>query len=136
MSTSSSRKIPTVALTGGIASGKSIVANEFAKLGVPVIDTDELARTVPMLRPGDVAAVWLIHFLANGPRPATEVVAAAAREGIPDRTLDRVKASQDIKSHLVVVKTGERVWFWYDPAAPWPKDAPFKRPYLLEPLEL
>jgi dephospho-CoA kinase len=35
-----------VGLTGGIASGKSTVAAMFAALGVPVIDTDVLAREV------------------------------------------------------------------------------------------
>jgi dephospho-CoA kinase len=33
-------------LTGGIASGKSTVAAEFARLGVPVIDLDDVAREV------------------------------------------------------------------------------------------
>jgi dephospho-CoA kinase len=35
-----------IALTGGIASGKSAVADLFAKLGVPVLDTDRIARDV------------------------------------------------------------------------------------------
>jgi dephospho-CoA kinase len=35
-----------IALTGGIASGKSTVAALFAALGVPVIDLDEVARAV------------------------------------------------------------------------------------------
>ncbi|HQW08781.1 MAG TPA: dephospho-CoA kinase [Steroidobacteraceae bacterium] len=35
-----------VGLTGGIASGKSTVANLFAALGVPVIDSDVIARDV------------------------------------------------------------------------------------------
>ena len=35
-----------VALTGGIASGKTTVANLFAELGVPLIDTDVIARQV------------------------------------------------------------------------------------------
>jgi dephospho-CoA kinase len=35
-----------VALTGGIASGKTTVANLFADLGVPIIDTDLIAREV------------------------------------------------------------------------------------------
>jgi dephospho-CoA kinase len=34
----------TIGLTGGIASGKSEVAKRFAELGVPIIDTDEIAR--------------------------------------------------------------------------------------------
>ena len=32
-----------IALTGGIASGKSAVAELFAQLGVPVLDTDQIA---------------------------------------------------------------------------------------------
>ena len=35
-----------IGLTGGIASGKSSVAQRFAELGVPVIDADESARIV------------------------------------------------------------------------------------------
>src|SRR6201996_7285293 len=35
-----------VGLTGGIASGKSTATKFFAALGVPIIDTDQLARDV------------------------------------------------------------------------------------------
>jgi len=35
-----------IGLTGGIASGKSTVANLFAALGVPIVDTDLLSREV------------------------------------------------------------------------------------------
>jgi dephospho-CoA kinase len=35
-----------IALTGGIASGKTAVADLFGKLGVPVLDTDQIARDV------------------------------------------------------------------------------------------
>ena len=35
-----------IALTGGIASGKSVVADMFAELGIPIIDTDVIAREV------------------------------------------------------------------------------------------
>lgn len=45
MSASSDRPF-IVGLTGGIASGKSTVADVFAELGVPVIDTDVIAREV------------------------------------------------------------------------------------------
>ncbi len=42
-----------VGLTGGIASGKSLVADYFQQLGVPIIDTDEIARQV--VAPGQPA---------------------------------------------------------------------------------
>lgn len=42
-----------VALTGGIASGKTLVSNEFARLGVPVIDTDVIAHEI--VEPGQPA---------------------------------------------------------------------------------
>ena len=35
-----------IALTGGIATGKTAVAELFAQLGVPVLDTDQIARDV------------------------------------------------------------------------------------------
>ena len=45
--TERSRRPPLrVGLTGGIASGKSTVAALFAVLGVPIIDTDQVARDV------------------------------------------------------------------------------------------
>jgi dephospho-CoA kinase len=43
----------TVALTGGIASGKTMISDEFAKLGVPVIDTDIIAHK--LVEPGQPA---------------------------------------------------------------------------------
>jgi dephospho-CoA kinase len=50
-----------VGLTGGIASGKTTVANLFAALGVPIVDTDVLAREV--LEPGTpLLAEVLAHF--------------------------------------------------------------------------
>ena len=47
-----------IALTGGIASGKSAVAEEFAKLGVPVLDTDQIARDI--VAPGTPALGQLV----------------------------------------------------------------------------
>jgi len=40
------KQIFKVGLTGGIASGKTTAANNFAEMGVPVIDTDVIARQV------------------------------------------------------------------------------------------
>jgi dephospho-CoA kinase len=48
-----------VALTGGIASGKSTVADLFAALGVPVIDTDVIAREV--VEPGQPALAQVVE---------------------------------------------------------------------------
>jgi dephospho-CoA kinase len=47
-----------IALTGGIASGKSAVAELFAKLDVPVLDTDQIARDV--VAPGTPALGQLV----------------------------------------------------------------------------
>jgi dephospho-CoA kinase len=46
------RRVFRVGLTGGIASGKTIVARLFEALGIPVIDTDVLAREV--VAPGEL----------------------------------------------------------------------------------
>ena len=51
--TRTSHKPLRIGLTGGIASGKSTVADMFADLGVPVIDTDVIAREV--VAPGQPA---------------------------------------------------------------------------------
>ena len=48
-----------VGLTGGIASGKTTVANLFAALGIPVIDTDVIARQV--VEPGESALAAVVH---------------------------------------------------------------------------
>ena len=37
---------PVVGLTGGIACGKTTVAQMFSELGIPIVDADELARVV------------------------------------------------------------------------------------------
>ena len=52
-----------IGLTGGIASGKSTVATLFAELGVPVIDTDVIARDV--VKPGQPALQRIVE--AFGP---------------------------------------------------------------------
>lgn len=63
-----------IGLTGGIASGKSVVTDLFAELGVPVIDTDKIARDV--VAPG---------------QPALEAVKKRFGDGVmsEDGTLDR-----------------------------------------------
>ncbi len=48
-----------IGLTGGIASGKSTVAGLFAALGVPVIDTDQVARDI--VQPGSPALAAIVE---------------------------------------------------------------------------
>ncbi|MBC5791335.1 dephospho-CoA kinase [Providencia sp. JUb39] len=53
-----------VALTGGIGSGKTTVANEFAKQGVPLVDADIIARQ--MVEPNTPALISIQqHFGQN-----------------------------------------------------------------------
>ncbi len=70
---------PRIGLTGGIASGKSTVANLFAELGATIIDTDVIAREI--VEPG---------------QPALQEIATAFGEEMlqPDGRLDR-KALRD-----------------------------------------
>jgi len=69
-------KTLVVGLTGGIGSGKSAVAERFAALGVPVIDTDLIARE--QVAPGE---------------PALEEIRATFGDDClqPDGTLDRAE---------------------------------------------
>ena len=60
-----------VGLTGGIGSGKTTVANGFSALGVPVIDTDVLARE--LVEPGQPALDEIISTFG------TEVTTADGR---------------------------------------------------------
>jgi dephospho-CoA kinase len=53
-----------IGLTGGIASGKSTVAQRFMELGIPVIDADEAARAVVV--PGKPGLALVIERFGNG----------------------------------------------------------------------
>src|SRR5262245_21298158 len=58
-----------VGLTGGIGSGKSAAADEFAALGVPVVDTDAIAHQLTEkggAAIADIERVFGSEFLANG----------------------------------------------------------------------
>ena len=77
------RRVFTVVLTGGIASGKTAVSDGFRHLGVPVIDTDVIARQ--LVEPG---------------QPALALIADIFGPGILDSTggLDRKKMREAIFS--------------------------------------
>jgi hypothetical protein len=121
-------------LVGEVAGGRPAIL----WLGPTPVTVNELDGRGPMpLQARDRAADWLHRVLAKGPQPAKAMLAAAATACIPEVTLKRAKEDARIKSHLVHTKAGERIWYWYDPSAPWPKDAPFPKPdpHDLPPLE-
>ncbi|MEY0336060.1 dephospho-CoA kinase [Providencia stuartii] len=74
-----------VALTGGIGSGKTTVANHFAKLGIPLVDADIIARKV--VEPGS---------------PALEAIASRYGADIiqPDGSLNRQRLREIIFSDV------------------------------------
>ena len=55
---------PVVGLTGGIACGKTTVAEMFADLGIPVIDADDLAREV--VEPGAPGLQLIVDEFGEG----------------------------------------------------------------------
>lgn len=63
MKDQASRKVFVIALTGGIGSGKTTVANMFAKLGVPIIDADVIAHT--LTNPDGTAYHIIINHFGN-----------------------------------------------------------------------
>lgn len=74
-----------IGLTGGIGSGKSVVADFFSKLNVPVIDADMISHQLTL--PGSDCYKAIVNLMGKGfVTPAGE--------------LDRKKISQYIFSHL------------------------------------
>lgn len=69
-----------VVLTGGIASGKSTVANLFSALGIPIIDADQISRE--LVQPGSVLLDKIIHHFG--------------RNYLCDNSLDRSKLRERI----------------------------------------
>ena len=69
-----------VALTGGIASGKSTVADMFADLGVAIIDTDRIAREV--VQPGQPALQEIRERFGDGVIDATGSLDRRALRGL------------------------------------------------------
>ena len=58
------RRVFTVVLTGGIASGKTAVSDGFRRLGVPVVDTDVIARQ--LVEPGQPALARIAEIFGHG----------------------------------------------------------------------
>jgi hypothetical protein len=78
--------------------------------------------------PGVVrATLWLIDALAEGPRHAAELLAAAKADGINERTLNSAKKSLKVPSKFTNIPGERRAWLWCPPPKPFESS--------LEPLE-
>ena len=91
------------------------------------LSADAANQSAAVLRMRDQASAWLSAELACGPRKATDLLAAAAEAGIPERTLRRAKEELRLGSRKVH-RNDRAEWYWFDPGSEWPKDAPFKKP--------
>ena len=77
-----------IGLTGGIASGKTLVSDLFAALGVPIVDADIIAREV--VAPGSEGLKKLIsHFNTGILTPEGELNRKALRDIIFRNPSDR-----------------------------------------------
>lgn len=79
-----------VGLTGGIGSGKSVAAEMFAELGVPVIDADIVAREV--VEPGEPALISIAEHFGR------DIL-------LPDGGLDRARLRE-----IIFKDQGEKKW--------------------------
>jgi len=84
-----------IALTGGIASGKTTVANLFASRGVPLIDTDVIAREV--VEPGQPALAAVVA--AFGPS-VLDADGRIDRRRMRDRVFNDRAARKQLKGCL------------------------------------
>jgi dephospho-CoA kinase len=89
-----SSQVPRIALTGGVASGKSTVARLFEALGAKVIDTDQIARDV-----------------VCPPSPVLDTLAGRFGNGIlnPDGTLNRAQLRQTVFNDAAARKDLEAI---------------------------
>lgn len=84
----------TVGLTGGVASGKSLVSSEFRKLGVPVLDADQVSRAV--VEPGQPALADITREFG------AEVL-------LPDGSLDRRRMREIVFADPAARRRLERI---------------------------
>ena len=91
-----------VGLTGGIASGKSAVAEEFAALGIPVLDTDEIAREV--VAPGSAGLARVVERFGPG---VLDESGALDRAALRSRIFADEQDRRDLEAivHPLVVET-------------------------------
>ena len=123
------------------ADGRKVLATLKTNLGPPpraltyrIVGSDSGVATIEWLEPIDltadeallavdnepkselaivVASEWLAAALKDGPRPATEVIAAALAAGIKEKTLQRAKEKTQVDTRFYAdKKTGVKRWLW------------------------
>ena len=84
-----------IGLTGGIASGKSTVAQRFAELGIPVIDADVAARAV--VEPGTPGLAQVVERFGSG---VLDAQGALDRRALRDLIFNDPGARRDLEAIL------------------------------------
>ena len=111
--TARDRRVKRVALTGGIATGKSYVRQAFEKLGVPTMDADTLAREA--VAPGSPGLRRIVE------RFGPEVLSASGdldRRRVAAVVFEDAAARRDLEAivHPYVIEASERWFSALDPA--------------------
>lgn len=94
-----------VGLTGGIGSGKSMVARLFHDLGVPVIDTDEVARQ--LVRPGQPALAQIAQLFGTAILTPDGELDRAAMRDLVFSAPEKRRQLEDILHPLIRRKVAE-----------------------------
>lgn len=108
---------PVVGLTGGIACGKTTVAEMFRELGIPVIDADELAREV--VQPGTPG---LEKIVAEFGTAVLDREGRLDRRVVGDMVFEDAAARQKLNAilhPLIAVAGAERIQALADDPAPY-----------------
>ena len=96
-----------VGLTGGIASGKSLVAGMFVKLGAELVDTDQIAREV--VAPGEPGLEAVRAAFGPGIVTARGELDRAALRKVVFADSEKRKALDGILHPLIRARTIERL---------------------------
>jgi len=111
--TSRDRRVRRVALTGGIATGKSYVRKALERLGVPTIDADALARDA--VAPGTPGLRQIAQRFGSG---VLDSAGHLDRGKLAAVVFEDQAARRDLEAivHPYVVETSERWFSGLDPA--------------------